>query len=280
MEFKKTCDDLYTSFLAGLQDLENGIADPLQQAEASLETCRRYLQQLKTVVSKYEFTGPGEEIHFFKKIKPRFASRLVFYKKVFLLHARCTALSEKARREYFAACLLQMEECFSNNQSFFTYYRSGCTHLDKQYFTRGQFDWRVCPDELHEDADPVFTTPCDHKVTDILANELLQEYIQEQQRCGLQQTSMPDSNLPAFTWTGTRAALGELIYAIHTCACINNGKVTVHEIARFFETQFNITLVNDIYKIYREMRMRKNNPVKFLDYLRDQLSKRIDMDDD
>lgn len=75
------CDycDQYFDHLA---DITNRTESKLKKAEKIIALTIRSLQELKTLVLENEFSEPKEEIHFFKILKPKVFSQLIYYTKV------------------------------------------------------------------------------------------------------------------------------------------------------------------------------------------------------
>lgn len=80
-------------------------------------------------------------------------------------------------------------------------------------------------------------------------------------------------------WTGSKAALVELIYALQAQGVLDYGHADIKQISRVFSRMFNVD-IGDFYHTYLELRNRKINKTKFLDSLRDVLSKKMDEQDD
>ena len=76
-------------------------------------------------------------------------------------------------------------------------------------------------------------------------------------------------------WTDSKAALTELIYAIHSSGSINKGVFEIRELAGLFERIFHIEL-GDLYRTYIEIRYRKKERTKFIDSLKESLIQRMD----
>mgnify|MGYP000703370779 CR=1 FL=1 len=81
------------------------------------------------------------------------------------------------------------------------------------------------------------------------------------------------------TWTGSKVALIELIYALHTEGVFNNGAADLKDIAEYFEHTFEIDL-GQYRRVFLEIRARKNDRTKFLTTLNDSLQKRMENSDD
>jgi len=125
-------------------------------------------------------------------------------------------------------------------------------------------------------SDHNFSTSHDYKVAKIIANDLIQVYIEDQLNNKDQESK---STAPKkLNWTGSKVALIELIYALHYQGVFDNGNSDIRLIAKYFEFAFNVDLGN-FYQTYLELRNRKMNRTKFLDALREVLIRRMDEQD-
>ncbi|HBL80511.1 MAG TPA: transcriptional regulator, partial [Aequorivita sp.] len=75
-------------------------------------------------------------------------------------------------------------------------------------------------------------------------------------------------------WTGQKVDLVELVYALQASGLINNGNVGIKDLATALEQLFNVEM-GDYYRIFLEIRMRKSNQSKLLDFLKTSLHNRI-----
>jgi hypothetical protein len=80
-------------------------------------------------------------------------------------------------------------------------------------------------------------------------------------------------------WTGTKVALTELLYALHSKGVFNNGAIELKEIASFFEENFNIDL-GQYRRTFLEIRDRKSDKTKFINALEEELLKRMEETDE
>jgi len=79
-----------------------------------------------------------------------------------------------------------------------------------------------------------------------------------------------ESDSLGLNWTESKAALVELIYALHSSNSINDGRIDIKAIAELFGSIFSIEL-GDVYHTFSEIRNRKIEPTKFIDLLKDSL---------
>ena len=134
-------------------------------------------------------------------------------------------------------------------------------------------------DSSYFERDQKFSTRFDFKVATILANDMLSDYLNADLKKDCQKDIRQHENaiFPKVNakWTGSKVALIELIYAIQTSGCINNGKSDLKKMTSYIENLFNIDL-GDIYRTFLEIRGRKGNRVQCLDQLRKDLIARMD----
>lgn len=90
------------------------------------------------------------------------------------------------------------------------------------------------------------------------------------------QSRKPKRTIP-FHWTGKMVDLVELLYALDTCDCINNGEIGVEELADALSEIFGVEIKN-CYNVYMNMNMKRrkdDSRTYFLDELREKLNKRM-----
>lgn len=87
--------------------------------------------------------------------------------------------------------------------------------------------------------------------------------------------SLQSKSIGEIRWTGKIVDLVELLYALDTCNCINNGEIGVEELAEVLSNIFGVE-INNCYNIYMNIKCRKNDSrTYFLDELREKLNKRM-----
>lgn len=131
-------------------------------------------------------------------------------------------------------------------------------------------------DTYYFETDHNFTTSHDYKVAKIIANDLIQVYLEDQLNNTNKRMKSEKSQL---NWTGSKTALTELIYALYAQGVFDNGNADIKAIAKVFEQMFNIDL-GDFYHTFMELKARKINRTKFIDSLRDALIKKMDEQED
>ena len=261
-------------------DLE--IDNQIKKCENAIDIILKSINVIKKIVSKSSFKTDSEEIIFFKEIKPQFTSKLIFYNMVYKIEMKKPNGGNRILKKYFHNELLKLKSFFDNELEFYQYYRSGSTYLDYKYFQRGKFDIKLVLDNYYFETDTTFSTSHDFKVAQILANDLIQLYIENQllmienKDNSEKSQRKPNVNL---MWTGSKVALTELLYAFHSEGVFNNGAVDLKDIAEYFEHVFEIDL-GQYRRAFLEIRARKSDRTKFITSLNETLLKRMDNADD
>ncbi len=258
--------------------LELDLVDIIKDIPQIVLLLEQGFTEMKELISTYKFKCETDEILFFKVIKPKLFSKLIYYRKIYNIEMMRPNGQECALKSYFLNELNQLENFYNKNMDFYKYYRSGNTYLDKYFFLRGKQDIQMTMETFYFERDPKFSTICDFKVAKIMANDMLQIYLNEEiteldQPQTIQRINLPKTRM---TWTRTKTDLVELIYAICEADCFNYGKTNLKQIASYFEYIFNVDLGNP-YHTYIEIQERINQ-TQFLDELKKILTRRIDKD--
>lgn len=254
--------------------ITEGESDIIFRAEEVLMETDKAIRNLKKLVLKYSFSDWSEEIRFFKTTKPQFVSVYIFYSKILAVEAARPAGNLEVLREYYQKERKDLWYFFEEHKDFLSYYRRNATYLDKKYFLRFRFDFKLkLSPELYS-YDEEFSTSHDHLVAQILAYELFDKYLTN--RIG---ENKSDSHTLAdhkkLEWTASKVALTELIFALHQTKCFNGGQADLAEVVRWAEKSLNISLGN-YHKTFGEIRLRKSHPTRFLMLLNNNLNSHID----
>lgn len=277
----------YTSILSErinneLQTISLNDADVLQQTSKAIKILENGFSQLKTFIVSYSFKDEREEICFFKEIKPKLFSKLLYFHKIHGITMRRPAGSSDGTRRYLLDKLNRINDFFDKNLEFYEYYRSGNTHLDKYYFLRGKPDIWLNTDSFCFELDPKFSSCFDFKVAKVLANDMLAIYLNSEikKMDSNYETTTILGSFPTIkhTWTGTKTELVELIYALYTKKSINHGNIDIKELVDYFCNVFN-TDAGEFYRIYLNIRNRKDSRTLYLDSLKENLIRKMDEDD-
>ncbi|MGV6946586.1 MULTISPECIES: RteC domain-containing protein [Sphingobacterium] len=267
-------NETYLKLETEIQELEIENDNPVQLTEAIIYRIVECLSEIKDYVLKRGFTNVDEEVRFFKYQKPVIVSKLIYYNAIYKIETR-KPYGAKRIRKYLKKELKKLKRFFDNNIDFYKYYRSKNSFLDEKMFVRGKHDIKLWLDTYYFQSDQSFSTSHDYKVAKIMANDLIQVYLEDQLYCTNKRLFTKRTAISGLNWTGSKAALTELIYSLYYQSVLDNGNTDIRLIAEHFENVFNIDLGN-FYHTYLELRNRKRNRTKFLDALRDNLIKKMD----
>jgi len=254
---------------------------PLKRAEASILEITEALKKLKSFVLRFKFTSDSDEIDFFKNHKPLILSKLIYYNEVFRIETRKPSGGEKMIRKYYQMELNKLKVFFEENVDFYGYYRTNSTFLDHKYFIRKKLDVKLSLDSFVFETDSRFSTSHDYKVAKIMANDLLEVYLNDEllklnkQSEEQYRISTPKTKL---VWSDNKTSLIELIYALYCKGSFNNGIADIKEISAYFEAVFSVEL-GDVYRTYLEIKNRSSR-TKFLNTLEELLNQKMEMQDE
>ena len=91
---------LHDTMTGQLEQIDQEEESVLYKAEKSIHITKAAMEKLREYISQFKFESSAEEIHFFKEIKPRFYSKLIYYLKVFNIETRRPNGGQKAEEMY------------------------------------------------------------------------------------------------------------------------------------------------------------------------------------
>ncbi|WP_281867689.1 RteC domain-containing protein [Flavobacterium sp. GSB-24] len=238
-----------------------------------LHTAREYVVQ-------EGFKNEAEEIEFFRSIKPLILGKLIYYNKVFRIETICPVKDGQMYQKFFMNQLQQLKGQFKKcifGSHFYRYYRSGRSDRDGEYFLRGKINYGDGLNSYVFEIDHRFSTYYDYKMAQIIANELIYNYLLTKIKPEGSSSSLlqsPDSTKDIF-WTDSKNALIELIYALHASGVISHGTIGIRKITLVFQILFRISL-GDVHHSFHRMKDRAGARTSFLDHLKSSLEQYMD----
>ncbi|MEO6870411.1 MAG: RteC domain-containing protein, partial [Ginsengibacter sp.] len=284
MQLEKFSISLYEEMENKIEGVNQKQGNSLQKYREIAEIILGCVARLKAFIIEFTFSDKDQEIKFFKTIKPKFLSKLIFHQKVFTIQSHLPPSTMGDIREYYYNELKKLKDFFKTNDELLTYYKSQATSYDEIYFLRKEPEsWLLLTMEGYE-TDVNFTTVYDYKISRLIAYEALGEFITSaidelEMKPGVSFSRQITSKQNVVNWTASKVALVELLYALQSAGACNNGNIDLKQMASHFEKIFNIDLGN-YYRVFQEMRIRKLNRTTFLDQLKDRLVQRMDESDE
>ena len=244
--------------------------------EQSILTCIKSLDRLKAFFKEHQPKSLEEEITFFKEIKPKFKSLLLFYQQLLNIESRKPIGDREMIADYYLKELKILTHFFESNISFYQYIRSGASHLDSRFFVRGEYDIHLEPHEGLIDADTLFNTSHDSKLAQVLAHELLITCLEKKILAIHHNHHVDLKSLleeERIVWTQTNTALIELIYGWKETKAINDGKLSIERIVRYMEKVLHVKLDN-CYDTWSYICQRANKTI-YVDEMKMSLLEKI-----
>ncbi|MCG2793412.1 MAG: RteC domain-containing protein [Weeksellaceae bacterium] len=272
--FKKKVDQLWKDLTTAVDQINRSENDIVIRAEEILMETDAAIRQLKDLLRQYQFPDWSNEIYFFKNTKPQFVAVYIYYSKVLAIEASKPYADSQALRSYYENERSNLLYFYNEQREFISYYRRKSTYLDKKYFVRFKFDFKLkLSPELYS-YDEEFSTSHDHIVSQIMANDLLEQYLTNKIDSKDSKENSID-HIKNLEWTAPKVALIELLYALHQMKCFNGGYSDLAEIFRWAENSLNIGLGN-YHKTFSEIRLRKTDRTKFLSLLQHNFNQYLD----
>lgn len=205
----KFYNETYLKLETAIEELEVEAEYPIKRIEAVIHLIIQSLSDLKEFVLKNDFKNVDKEMHFFKYQKPVIVSKLIYYNAIYKIETR-KPYGAKRIRKYLTKELKKLKRFFDNNIDFYKYYRSNNSLFDEKFFVRGKHDIRLWLDTFYFEADHRFSTSHDYKVAKIIANDLIQVYLE----ASINKNKLKKASENLLKWTASKTALTELIYAL------------------------------------------------------------------
>lgn len=231
------------------------------------------IEELNDWLKQHEFENENEEIEFFKEIKPCIFSRLIFQKEILRLATNIPS-GKKLSLRFYEDELKRLAKNLNIDPKFYNYFRSDSNDYDHLYFTRKTKKSILETENAHIGFDAKISTCYDNKIASILAHDLLILYIENRIRKIKTKIKLKNkashkaikaqSNLQ---WTGTKTELIEIVYAFYFAKVLNNGNISIKEIASTMGALFNMDIKDSLYRTYSEIKKRKTPSSIFLQRL-------------
>lgn len=272
--FKKKVDQLWSNLMADAEQINRGENDIIGRAEEILMETDGAIRQLKIILRQYQFADWSEEIYFFKNTKPQFVAMYIYYSKILSIEASKPFADPDTLKSYYKNERNNLLYFYGEQKDFINYYRRKSTFLDKKYFMRFKFDFKLkLSPELYS-YDEEFSTSHDHLVSQIIANDLMEQYLTNKINSS-DSLENPLAQVRKLEWTAPKVALTELLYGLYQSNCFNGGHADLAEVFRWAENSFEINLGN-YHKTLAEIRLRKTDRAKFLSLIRQNLNQYLD----
>lgn len=267
-EFEKECDAI-----------KRDTADKMVLCIKMVQAIEKKLIEIHKWLKKHRFENTQEEIYFFKELKPKLVSKLIFYKALYKLETSLPQ-AKRDKRKHYEKELRKIRQYAINNKEFYEYFRARSCHKDEDYFIRRRYKDIIRDDCWLINYDSKLCTSHDYNVANLIANDQLTNFIEIKLEELNGNNGITNSLLSSnVNWTASKVDLVELIYALQLSGAINGGNCEVKEIATYLGKMFNVDIEDNIYRSFIDIKSRKTNQTKFLNTMTENLNRKIDEDE-
>ena len=269
----------FNEFEREYEVLKNASDDVLNVSLEIIHYIEMKLKEIYKWLKKYVFPSVQEEIYFFKELKPRMVSKLLFYKELLKLEASLPP-SKKKKRKHYEELLATIHQYVLTNKEFYEYYRSRSSFRDEELFVRHCYKDIIKYDCCLINFDSKLSTSHDFNVATIIANDMFTSYLENKLdelngKCKFNVSQIDYK----FNWTGTKVDLTEMVYGFQATGSINNGNFDLKEFAIFLGTMFNVEIDSNLYGNYSDIKSRKVSKTRFINTMSDKLIEKMDNED-
>ena len=269
----------FNEFEREYEVLKNASDDVLTVSLEIIHYIEKKLKEIYKWLKKYVFLSVQEEIYFFKELKPRMVSKLLFYKELLKLEASLPP-SKKKKRKHYEELLTAIHQYVITNKEFYEYYRSRTSFRDEDLFVRHCYKDIIKYDCCLINFDSKLSTSHDFNVATIIANDMFTSYLENKLdelngKCKFNVSQIDYK----FNWTGTKVDLTEMVYGFQATGSINNGNFDLKEFAIFLGTMFNVEIDSNLYGNYSDIKSRKVSKTRFINTMSDKLIEKMDNED-
>ncbi|WP_333888282.1 RteC domain-containing protein [Sphingobacterium siyangense] len=274
----------YKNILLSIEKEERSLSN--SNKSVYIEACRmvtflrNLLRDLKVKFITCGFESSLDEITFFKEVKPKVLSKFIYYSKVVSIESFSPGNGPMLKK-YLTEQIKFLKKEYVKHigcKDFYQYFKSGRTDRDDTYFRLGHVNFLDCTDNFLFEMDLEFSTFYDYKIARILAFDLIHDYLS---KCLNPDRANPiyDEKIAksAFSWTHSKNALIELIYALHVSGCLSHGRGSLKKLGILFEELFEIDL-GDIHHAFHQMKFRAGEKASFLFFLKNALEQYMEKD--
>lgn len=259
---KNFCDDL--------EQLNSSEPDINNRAIKAAKLIKKTLENFRTKIRKEGFRSTEDEIHFFKYVKPKISSYLIFYSVLAEIETSKITLNAEELKLFVDKKERMFRHIMRENIDFVQYYRAGLCHLDKIYFVREANLLSMSKNSAHQLSDPEFNVSHDLVAANIMAFDLFQKHLSP--KPALQPSFGPPQ--PKLKWTASKSDFIELVYALQATTAINYGENEIKEICTALQSVFQVH-IEDPYRIFIDLANRKTAPLKFIPKLEEGFLRKV-----
>jgi hypothetical protein len=261
------------SFRKSVTTLESLLSSDSRVRQSAI-FCQEAIAGLRSVVTSNELNTAGQ-IELYKVVLPEIFAARFFAVARYQIECHMPSGPRNLQAAWIERQLLQINQHRELNGFYYQYFKTGSPQLDSFYFTSeaiGKADIFLAEEPVAPDFVPHMSTMFARLRSNDALEKLLIGWAGE--------TAVPaksnESRGNQPRWTGDVINLVELIYGLHLTGQLNHGNISLNELVRWAETNFQVN-IGIVQRKFAEIQRRKRISVtKFIDQLRDSVIQKID----
>ncbi|WP_313491981.1 MULTISPECIES: RteC domain-containing protein [Sphingobacterium] len=271
---RKFTKQLYQKMQSTILEISNSGVSGFDYYKTCYHETLEISKQLKAYMLNYKFADQNEEIEFFKDVKPKFQSKLMYFMELIQVEIQKPLISEKRMlAKYYRRSSSHYAALASRNQIFLHYMRSNYDSGDHLLFVRSNDNFDFIHTDL--DLDEKYSTPASTELAKLISYEMVIEHLAEK----VNELNSVKGNDTGFkhklVWEGPKVGLTEFGLAIHALGAVKAPLARIMEGLQFL---FNVDL-GQYYRVIQDMRIRKDSRTIYLDEAIRAINKRMDETD-
>ena len=244
----------------------------LTKAENGLKLATKAKKELDQLVLKRGFRSRKDEVQFFKSLKPKVLSQIIFHSVLLACESKRFSITNEEYETLVSNKMDFVKAHYAEYSEFLIYFNSESNHLDELYFVQSS---SIQPALISVAITGEHSTGYDVIAAHIIAFKELKAHFDDPE----DNSSIAEISESEVEWTNSKIALAELIYALKVSASVNYGNIDLIELARSLGQFFNKDM-EDIHRKFSEIRSRKKNRCLYLSQLIQDLEAKMDVLDE
>lgn len=270
----KFTKELYSKMQSTIHEISNSGISGFDYYRTCYHETLEISKKLKSYILNYRFSDQREEIKFFKDVKPKFQSKLMYFNELIQVEIQKPLISEKRMlAKYYRRSSAHYAALASRNQIFLHYIRSNYESGDHLLFSRSNENFDFIHTDL--DLDEKYSTPASTELSKLISYQLVIEHLAEKVTELISVNEKDTGFKHKLVWEGPKVGLIEFGYAIHALGAV---KAPLAQIMEGLQFLFNIDL-GQFYRVFQDMRIRQDSRTLYLDEAIRAVNKKMDETD-
>lgn len=268
---------ILNEFNEKIADIEFSEDSQLKRANAGIGIASWALDMFRKHIVSNDFGTIQDEIRFFKSIKCQPMKYLIHYTEIRSCELRIPKSDVNHQEDFLAKQVKKVNQFFERHTEFLLYMEQDYTHFDEHYFTRKNLNSNPVVKSYPYYKDSIFNTSHDEIWARIKGLAMYANYLKAKKE--MLKNKIKQTGQDKLNWTGSYAALVEMLYGCQEMGYFNNGNAGIHKVIDTFCDFLNLKKGNPT-RTYQDIKARKGSPIKFFEETGQKLLQKMKDEDD